>query len=144
MNKKNVYEVGFLVNPDLSQQEAEKSVEKIKKILADHSASVMSDGEVVNIELAYQIITKINSKKERFNEAYFSWIKFSIENTNKVEDIKLELDKIKKEIFRYLIIKTIEDNEATNKFKLAEEESTEDVKDKEVKKEIKKSEETKE
>ena len=72
MNKNNVYEVGFLVNPDLSQQEAENAVGKIKKILADSGASVISEGEIVNIELAYQIITKINSKNERFNEAYFS------------------------------------------------------------------------
>lgn len=139
MNKNNIYEVGFLINPDLSQQEATDSVEKIKKILTDSSASVISEGEVVNIELAYQIITKINSKNERFNEAYFSWVKISIKDTQVLEVIKSELDKIKSEIFRYLLIKTVAEDEATNKF-LLEKENIENTETKKVIKEIEKSE----
>lgn len=126
----NVYEIGFLVNSNLSQQEAENSVEKVKTILTKKSAAVISEGEVVNIELAYQITTKINSKNEKFDDAYFSWIKFSSKNTNSLEEIKTEIDKIKSEIFRYLITKTTADNEATDKFiaSLEEDEIIEDEK----------------
>lgn len=119
----NVYEIGFLVNSNLSQQEAENSVEKVKTILTKKSAAVISEGEVVNIELAYQITTKINSKNEKFDDAYFSWIKFSSKNTNSLEEIKTEIDKIKSEIFRYLITKTTADNEATDKFIVSLEEN---------------------
>ncbi|HIP21883.1 MAG TPA: hypothetical protein EYG72_02970 [Candidatus Pacebacteria bacterium] len=71
MNKK-VYEIGLLINPDLSQQEAEQTVEKIKSFLTGNNASVISEGEIVKIDLAYQIITKISSKNERFDEANFT------------------------------------------------------------------------
>jgi ribosomal protein S6 len=71
MTQKNVYEIGLLINPDLSQQEVEKTVENIENILEKQSASVISKGEVVDIDLAYQIITKIASKNERFDRAHF-------------------------------------------------------------------------
>jgi ribosomal protein S6 len=72
MLNKDVYEIGLLINPDLSQQEAGKTVENIKNILEKQSASVISEGEVVDIDLAYQIITKIASKNQRFEKAFFS------------------------------------------------------------------------
>jgi ribosomal protein S6 len=71
MNTQKIYEIGMLINPDLSQQEAGQVVEKVKEILTKKSASVISEGEIVKIDLAYQIITKIVSKNERFNEANF-------------------------------------------------------------------------
>ncbi len=135
MNKQ-IYEVGMLINPDLSQQETEKTVEKIKDILTENSASVISQGEIVKIDLSYQITTKISSKNERFNEANFTWIKFESE-TSSIKEIKKSIDKIKKEIFRYLITKTIADDEATNKFNLDEESNDNDEVESEDKIEIK-------
>lgn len=125
MNKNNVYEIGLLINPDLSQQEAEQIVEKIKGFLTKNSASVISEGEIVNIELAYQIITKIASKNVRFDEANFTWVKFE-SKTSSIESIKKEIDKIKKEVFRYLITKTVADDEVTNKFNSKDEDEDED------------------
>ena len=115
MNENNIYEIGYLINPDLSQQEAEKTAEKLKSIAEQKGASVISEGEIVDIDLAYQIITKIASKNERFDRAYFSWLKFELA-PEKVSELKDELDKIKSEIFRYLIVKTVADNTLTDKF----------------------------
>ena len=115
MTDNTVYEIGMLINPDLSQQGAEKTVENIKDILTKNSASVISEGEIVEIDLAYQVITKIASKNERFNEALFTWVKFEVA-PSKAQDIKAEVDKIKAEVFRYLIIKTVRDDEETDKF----------------------------
>jgi len=68
-------------------------------------------------------------------------MKFSLENVNKVENIKAGLDKIKSEIFRYLITKTTADDEATNKFvSVKEEENEVDESVVEIKEEIEKSE----
>jgi len=124
MNKK-VYEIGLLINPDLSQQEAEQTVEKIKSFLTGNNASVISEGEIVKIDLAYQIITKISSKNERFDEANFTWVKFESE-TSAIILIKKEVDKIKKEVFRYLITKTVADNEVTDRFNLSDEDEESD------------------
>lgn len=115
MLNKDVYEIGLLINPDLSQQEAGKTVENIKNILEKQSASVISEGEVVDIDLAYQIITKIASKNQRFEKAFFSWVKFQAE-TSAILGIKKEVDKKKSEVFRYLITKTVEEDEATDKY----------------------------
>ena len=125
MNTQNIYEIGMLINPDLSQQEAENTVKKIKEILTKNSASVISEGEIVKIDLAYQIITKIASKNERFNEANFNWIKLEAE-PSVIDLIKKEIDKIKKEVFRYLITKTVKDDSETDRFRLAGEEESEE------------------
>lgn len=121
----------MLINPDLSQQEAGQTVEKVKDILGKQGASVISEGEVVDIDLAYQIITKIASKNERFDRAFFSWVKFEVEPSAQA-GIKKEVDKIKKEVFRYLIVKTVADDEATDKYQnisLDEEEEVVDADD---------------
>jgi ribosomal protein S6 len=69
---KNIYEIGFLINPDFSQQEAEGKVSDMVKILEKNSASVLSEGEAVDIDLAYQIVTKIGPDNARFDKAYFT------------------------------------------------------------------------
>jgi len=130
MSQKNVYEIGMLINPDLSQQEAEGTVQKVKEILSQNGASVLSEGEIVNIELAYQIVTKIASKNERFNEAHFVWVKFEAE-PGMISEIKRGVDKIKKEVFRYLITKTVADDELTDKLNLATDVESEFVDDEE-------------
>ncbi|PID83127.1 hypothetical protein CSB11_02930 [Candidatus Campbellbacteria bacterium] len=117
MNNKNIYEIGLLINPNLPQQKVEETVEKVEKIVSKNNASVISKGEIVDIELAYQIITKIGSANERFDKAYFTWVKFESETSN-MDAVKTEVDKIKKEVFRYLITKTVADDEQTDKFSL--------------------------
>jgi len=131
MTNKNIYEIGMLLNPDLSQQEAEEVVTKVKEIITKTGASVLSEGEIVNIELAYQITTKIASKNERFDEAHFVWIKFEAESGS-ISEIKRGIDKIKKEVFRYLITKTISDDELTDRFRLVEDEEVEELTDKDI------------
>ena len=130
MTNKNVYEIGLLINPDLSQQETGEMIENIKNIFEKQGASVISEGEVVDMDLAYQIITKIASKNERFDKAHFSWIKFNAE-TESLAKIKKEVEKEKAKIFRFLITKTVADDEATDKYHEISEEVEEEELDKE-------------
>ncbi len=143
MNNNNIYEIGVLINPDLSQQKVEKVVEKLKGFLTKINASVISEGEIVDVDLAYQIITKIASINERFDKAFFTWIKFEAAPSD-IDALKKAVDNVKKDIFRYLIVKTVADDSETNKFQVeSEEESEEEVeeeKKEEVKKEVKKEE----
>ncbi len=118
---KNIYEIGFLINPDFSQQEAEGKVSDIKKILEKNSASVLSEGEVVDIDLAYQIVTKIGPDNVRFNKAYFTWVKFETESST-IEDIKKDVDLAKTDYFRYMVTKTIADDSLTDVYKKISEE----------------------
>ncbi len=113
---KNIYEIGFLINPDFSQQEAEEKLSNMVTILEKKGASVLSEGEVVDIELAYEIKTKIGSSNVSFNEAYFTWVKFE-SDTSLIEKIKKEVDLLKNDYFRYLITKTIADDELTDLYK---------------------------
>ncbi|MCK5588925.1 MAG: 30S ribosomal protein S6 [Candidatus Pacebacteria bacterium] len=125
MTDNNIYEIGMLINPNLAQQGAEKTVETVKNILNKISASVISEGEVVDIDLAYQIITKIASKNEKFDQAFFAWVKFEV-SPSEISVINEEIDKIKKEVFRYLIIKTVKDDEETDKYLMDNEEDGEE------------------
>ena len=150
MNNNDIYEIGFLINPDLAQQGADKTVENVKNILNKSSASVISEGEIVDIDLAYEITTKIASKNVRFEKAFFTWVKFESEKSQ-IEVIKKEIDKIKAEVFRFLIVKTTRDDEETDKFLTSEDEEEpekesedKDISDKEVNKEKVKTEELEE
>ncbi len=113
MNKNSIYEVGFLLNPEMSQQEADEKVLEIEKFLTESGASVISKGENVFIDLAYQIITKIGPKNERFDKAYFSWIKFNL-SPEKISDFKKKVEENKDFVFRFLITKTKEDDSLTD------------------------------
>ena len=134
---KNIYEIGFLINPDFSQQEAEEKLSDMVKILEKKGASVLSEGEVVDIELAYEIKTKIGPSNVSFNEAYFTWVKFE-SDTSLIEEIKKEVDLLKKDYFRYLITKTIADDELTDLYRknIKDEDEEQENEDEENKEEI--------
>ena len=140
MNNNNIYEIGVLINPDLSQQKVEKVVEKLKGFLTKINASVISEGEIVDVDLAYQIITKIASINERFDKAFFTWIKFEAVPSD-IDALKKAVDDVKKDIFRYLIVKTVADDSETNKFQVESEDESEEEVEEEKKEEVEKEDE---
>ena len=81
------YEISFLVRDENGQQEITKTLESCQ-------ASIIDGGNVLRINLAYQI------KKE--NEAYFGYLHF-LANTDKIKNISDDL-KLNQKVLRFLII----------------------------------------
>ena len=73
-----VYEIGYLLVPSIPE-------EKIAEEAASVRGQVEKEGGLLIMEdipkmrpLAYSISKIIDSKRERFNQAYFGWVKFEI------------------------------------------------------------------
>ena len=105
MSDKQIYEIGFLVLPSISEDDVLTEVANIKAILEKQGADFLSGDEPKLIELAYPISKTFGAEKQIFEKGYFAWMKFEME-VGKLAELKLELDKYEN-ILRYLLIKTI-------------------------------------
>ncbi len=107
LNKK-VYELGYHMLPNLSEEELAKAVDSIKKNLENLKAEIISEQYPQMTNLAYDIVKEIDNKNHKFANAYFGWVKFEIE-ASKVEDLNQAVDK-NLNIIRFLLIKTVREN----------------------------------
>lgn len=105
--EKQVYELGFHLLPTVAE---EKVGDEISAILTE----IEKGGEIIQEEypklkdLAYSISKYIETKKTRFDKAYFGWIKFE-GPTELAESLKKVCDN-HANVLRYLIIKTVREN----------------------------------
>lgn len=116
-----LYELGYHLTPAISEDKVSVELDEIKKILTDNGAEIVKEGEPKLMTLAYEIITHIAGKNQKFDKAYFGWVKFNA-SADVVEKIKELLDS-KAEIIRSLITKTVDDDEHSTAKILDEEEA---------------------
>lgn len=103
-----VYELGYHLIPTLAEEEVPQYVNKIKDLLDSYGAVVISEESPKRIELAYTMHPSVKNKKQKYDKAYFGWIKFETD-TESVEAFKKAIDDID-EIFRHLLIITVREN----------------------------------
>jgi ribosomal protein S6 len=104
-----IYEVSYLVRLDVAPAIAEETVARsITAFLTEKAIRIISAAPLEEIDLAYEIRKDIENKKERFVEAYFGFTKFEAE-PQVIKELHESLD-LEKNIIRFLIVKTIEDN----------------------------------
>ena len=104
-----VYELGFLLVPALDSAGVSGETASFRDLIIEKQGIIISEGEAKERPLAYQMSKMIDNKKEKFNRAYFGWIKFETTPYMALE-IKSALD-IKKNVLRFLIIKTTREEE---------------------------------
>lgn len=122
-----VYEIGFLLLPNIEETKVSGEVVKIKDIIEKKGGAFISEGATEMRNLAYQMSKSLNGKKQKFGSAYFGWVKFEA-NASMINDVKKEIDELEK-VLRYMIIVTTRENVAippikTGKFSFNEEEKT--------------------
>ncbi|MBI5005043.1 MAG: 30S ribosomal protein S6 [Candidatus Lloydbacteria bacterium] len=105
-----IYELGFLLVPALDQASVSGETAALRDLIIEKQGIIISEGEAKERPLAYQMSKMINNKKEKFNRAYFGWIKFET-TPHMALEIKSALD-IKKNILRFLVIKTTREEAA--------------------------------
>ena len=109
MNDSNqIYEVGFLLTPEQSSEALSGSITAIKDMLATNGASIISEGEVEHVDLHYTMERVTESGRQKYDQAYFGWIKFEIPSEN-MEALKEVFDG-DANIIRHLLVKTIKEN----------------------------------
>ncbi len=103
-----VYEVGYLLLPSIPEEQVSQNTEAIKKMIADVSGTVISQGDPQFQTLSYEMTKTVGSKNQDFKSAYFGWIKFEAP----AESIPTLHDNLKsaENILRFLLIKTVREN----------------------------------
>jgi len=104
----DVYEVGYLLVPTIAEENVGGEVTTLKDNLSSNGASFISEEFPKFIDLAYEMSRLIDNKKQKFNSAYFGWVKFET-TPSKAKTIKEMLDKDEK-LIRFILIKTVREN----------------------------------
>ena len=107
-NNDRFYEIGFLFTPTTPEVEVEKEVATLKSIIEKEGGAVHSESIPEFIDLAYTMEKTVGSKKSKYSQGYFGWIKFTIDPSaiapiSKAFDGNLAL-------IRYILVKTNVEN----------------------------------
>lgn len=103
-----VYELGFHVLPTVGESGSHDVMKELMDLLANSNGEVLGKGEVAFMELAYPMLKIIDNKRNFFETAYFGWIKFAVA-ADKIDEIE-KMVKARRDILRFLIIKTISED----------------------------------
>lgn len=109
MSEENrTYEFSYLVTPTTSEAEIGDVVQSFKDELTNAGAELVADQSPEFIDLAYTIEKNVSSKKMKWSQGYFGWIKFNA-NPELMEVLKKAFD-ANLSIMRYILIKTNAEN----------------------------------
>jgi ribosomal protein S6 len=103
-----VYEVAFLLVPNLSEEEVPAVYGDMKGLISALGGEHISEEMPKLIDLAYTMKKSIQNVNHRFDTAYFGWTKFFME-ADKVSELKKKLD-FDPKVIRFLIVKTVKEN----------------------------------
>jgi len=103
-----IYELGYHFVPTLAEENLPATYTKLKELILSFGGEVISDEMPKLIPLAYTIKKLIANVWNKFDNAYFGWVKFYMD-ADKVLELKKKLD-LDKEVVRFLILKTVKEN----------------------------------
>jgi ribosomal protein S6 len=131
-DRMTVYELGYLIASSVSEENVGAEADKVKKIINDAGASIISEDAPHRHSLAYTIRRKtVAGSYEKYDEAYFGWVKFEL-GSSQIESIKKAVEVIPS-VIRILITTTVRENTYLGKhapavnFKVGEGEKTPEV-----------------
>jgi ribosomal protein S6 len=109
MSEENrTYELGYILVPTLPETDVEKTVTALKSAIETVKGELLSEGTPEFIDLAYQIEKNVKSKKMKWTQGYFGWIKFN-SAPEALEALKKALD-ANTDLVRYMLVKTDAEN----------------------------------
>jgi len=103
-----VYEVGYLFLPTLSEENLGEEVAFIRGIIEKNGGEFISEDFPKRRVLAYEMSKVIETKRYKYQEAYFGWVKFEIDGST-LANIKKDLE-AHTNILRFLLINTVREN----------------------------------
>ena len=103
-----VYEVGYHLVPTIDESDVLVHSSKIKSLIEEKGGVIISEEMPKSMALAYEISKSVNTKRQKFNKAYFGWVKFEMDPAQ-VLDLKNKIESLS-EVLRLLVIKTVKEN----------------------------------
>ena len=103
-----VYELGFHIVPTIAEEKVANVFGDIKSLLEKNGAVFISEEYPKMRPLAYTMFKNEAGKNEKFNFAYFGWVKYELSKEAAAE-VKEVLEK-NKEVLRFLVLKTVREN----------------------------------
>lgn len=110
MSEKNtrLYEFGFILVPTIVESEVPAKIEALKAVITKAGGEITSEGTPEYIDLAYTMEKTVGSKKTKYSQGYFGFIKFTAAPET-LEGLKKAFDS-EADLVRYLLVKTSELN----------------------------------
>ncbi len=106
--RSGIYEVGYIMVPTIAEENLGGEVTEFKDSLLEKGVVFISDEYPKMTELAYEMSSSVDNKKQKFSYGYFGWVKFEC-STVQSKEVKDLLDKNEK-LVRYLLIKTVRES----------------------------------
>ena len=103
-----VYELGYLLVPTLSEEEVPVVFGNLKELVSSLGGVHISDEMPKMTTLAYPMLKVVANVRNKFNTAYFGWVKFTMDS-DKILELKKKLD-FNPNFIRFLILKTVKEN----------------------------------
>lgn len=103
-----IYELGFHLVPTVLAENVESEFKTIKGIIEKQGGVIFDEGIPQMMELAYTMEKRQERGYERYDSAYFGWVKFEIEGSL-LEEIKEDLGAVPS-LLRTLLIKADREN----------------------------------
>jgi ribosomal protein S6 len=107
-NEPRIYEVGYLIVPDIAEENVPAAYGNIKELISSLGGRIISDDMPNMIPLSYEMEKTVNNKKSKFTSAYFGWVKFEAE-PERISEIKKKLE-ADTNLIRFIIVKTVREN----------------------------------
>ena len=103
-----IYELGYLLTPTISEENLSVNYGNLKDLIVNFGGEIISDEMPKMISLAYTMLSVTQNVRNKFDTAYFGWVKFEI-IPEKILELKKKLD-IDSNFIRFLILKTVREN----------------------------------
>ncbi|OIO30051.1 hypothetical protein COX93_01950 [Candidatus Nomurabacteria bacterium CG_4_10_14_0_2_um_filter_30_12] len=103
-----VYELGYLLIPTIGEENVPVVYGNLKELITSLGGEIISDEMPKMIFLAYQMLKVTQNVRNRFDTAYFGWVKFEM-GSDKILELKKKVD-LDPNFIRFLILKTVKEN----------------------------------
>jgi ribosomal protein S6 len=108
-DRQSVYEIGYLIATSVAEENVLAEADKVKKIITDAGASILTEENPHRVPLAYTMKRKtVAGSYDKYDEAYFGWVKFEAAS-GKVEALKKAVE-VLPSILRMILITTVREN----------------------------------
>lgn len=98
-----VYELGFHLDPELSDSDAKKMYQTLRD-LAESKGAIIAEGLPQKIQLAYTVSRTEQSVRQDFNSSFFSWFAYEVDGAG--HDAVVQAAKAENRIFRFIDLRT--------------------------------------
>src|SRR3989344_2956190 len=99
-----LYELAYILDPGIAEERLAEHAGKITGVIEKHKgALVLADNPKLR-GLAYTIERATGGKRQKYNQGYFGWVKFTVSPTS-IPDIEKEV-KGMTEVIRHILIHT--------------------------------------